>query len=78
MKAFVPGLLGLIAMGCTVSPVVSVPDAPSGRYADCDRAARDYCEEVVHARKKEMDGCVADHRLKCVSSSATLAAPKRS
>jgi hypothetical protein len=64
-------LIFLSTLGCEISPVVSAPlNAPGVRYSDCGRAAEDYCEHAVKARRSEMDACVAEHRLKCLSSGA--------
>jgi hypothetical protein len=58
----------LVLLGCTISPVVSDP-RPHGtdRYAECRRAAKDYCREVVNSPSAEMDRCVADHAFRCTS-----------
>jgi hypothetical protein len=64
-------LIFLSTLGCEISPVVSAPlNAPGVRYSDCGRAAEDYCEHAVKAGRSEMDACVAEHRLKCLSSGA--------
>jgi len=57
-------LAGLWALACTISPVVSVPESP--RYIDCERAARRYCEEV-HGSDDDLDRCIAEQTLRCVS-----------
>ena len=49
---------GLVLVGCSIAPVVSTQE-PSARYQDCERAARDYCEESVQATGSELDKCVA-------------------
>jgi hypothetical protein len=59
--------VGLWALACTISPVVTVPESPSPRYIDCEHAARGYCDEVVHARSDDLEGCVAEQTLRCVS-----------
>ncbi len=70
LKALVCGILAsLFAIGCTISPVVSTSE-PTARYADCDRAAEAYCEEVVGAGGHKLDKCVAEKRFECVSGSA--------
>lgn len=56
-------------VGCSIAPVVSTQE-PSARYQDCERAARDYCEESVQASGSELDKCVAEARFKCVSGSS--------
>ncbi len=61
------GALSLV--GCSIAPVVSTQE-PSARYQDCERAARDYCEESVQASGSELDKCVAEARFKCVSGSS--------
>ena len=68
----------LAPLGCEISPVVSAPEEPRSRYSDCDRAARDYCEDFLGASRQDMDACVAEHRFKCVSSGAGLPPPRRS
>ena len=71
MKASWVILAGLAALGCEISPVVSAPlEAPGVRYSDCERAAEEYCEEVVRPSDRKMDACVAEHRFQCVSSGA--------
>lgn len=60
-------LVGLLVLACSISPVVNVPDSPSPRYFDCQRAARSYCEEVVHASSDDLDRCVAEQTFHCVS-----------
>ena len=60
-------LVGLLALGCEISPVVTVPESPSPRYIDCELAARSYCEEVVHASSDDLDRCVAEQTFRCVS-----------
>jgi hypothetical protein len=60
--------LGLLSLGCTISPVVTDPMPRHGdRYAECRRAAKEYCREVVNAPSNEMDRCVADHAFRCTS-----------
>jgi hypothetical protein len=60
-------LVGLWALACTISPVVTVPDSPTPRYTDCEHAARSYCEAVVRASGDELDRCVAEQAFRCVS-----------
>jgi hypothetical protein len=58
----------LLALGCTISPVVSDPrEESSDRYSDCRRAAKDYCREVVNTPSNEVDRCVADYAYRCIS-----------
>ncbi len=62
--------MALLALGCTISPVVSDPmSRSSDRYSECRRAAKDYCREVVNSPSNEMDRCVADHAFRCTSGS---------
>jgi hypothetical protein len=56
-----------LTLGCTISPVVSAPDTPTGRYGECRRAARDYCKRVIGATGAGQDECAADRTFQCVS-----------
>jgi hypothetical protein len=58
---------GCLALGCTLAPVTTIPESRTTGYDDCERAARDYCEEVVGARDRAEDECVAKHTFQCVS-----------
>jgi hypothetical protein len=70
LKVLVCGILAsLLAIGCTISPVVSTSE-PTARYADCERAAEAYCDEVVGAGGQKFDRCVAEKRFECVSGAA--------
>ncbi len=60
-------LAGSLGLGCTIAPVVSAPEATTGRYADCERAARDYCENAIGATGSDRDRCLAEHTFECVS-----------
>lgn len=60
-------LVGLLALACTISPTVTVPESPGPRYFDCEHAARSYCEEVVRASGDDLEGCVAEQTFRCVS-----------
>ncbi len=72
-------LLFLSTLGCELSPVITGPfDTPGVRYSDCDRAAEDYCEHAIKAPRGDMDACVAEHRLKCLSSGARASTVARS
>jgi hypothetical protein len=60
--------IAFLALGCTISPVVSDPRERSSEvYSDCRRAAKDYCREVVNAPSNEVDRCVADYAYRCTS-----------
>ncbi len=79
MKTLLVALACLSALGCEISPVVTAPfDSPGMRYADCERAAEDYCEYSIKATARNMDACVAEHRFKCLSSSAKSSTAHRS
>jgi hypothetical protein len=70
LKALACGIFAsALAIGCTISPVVSTSE-PTARYADCERAAEAYCEEVVGVGGHKLDKCVAEKRFECVSGSA--------
>jgi len=60
-------LVAALLPACTIAPVVSAPDPPTGRYLDCDRAALAYCDEVVGAEGALLERCVAERRFECVS-----------
>lgn len=64
------GLAAALLSACTVAPVVSTPDPPTGRYVDCDRAALSYCDEVVGAEGALLERCVAERRFECISGGA--------
>ncbi len=79
MRVILGALACWAALGCEISPVVSAPfDGPGMRYSDCERAAEEYCEHTIRASDRDMDACVAEHRFKCLSSSAKSSTPKRS
>ena len=59
--------LCLLALGCSISPVISA-DPPDTRYDDCRQAAADYCEQAVRPPADEMQQCVATHAFQCVSA----------
>ena len=57
----------LFTLGCRIAPVVTSTEAPSGRYGECRRAARSYCQKVLGAVAEELDLCLAEHTYKCVA-----------
>jgi hypothetical protein len=59
--------LAALALGCEISPVVTPPDLPSSRYRDCEHASEAYCEHVVASGASDLEKCVAEYTLKCVS-----------
>ena len=63
----VAALAGCLALGCTISPVVSDPQAGTSHYDDCEQAARNYCEQVVKAGDSDLEGCVAKYTFQCIS-----------
>jgi hypothetical protein len=77
MKSILMAMVCLAVLACEISPVVSAPEDPGSRYSDCDRAAREYCEDTLKTSDAEMDSCVAEYRFKCVSNEARLLAPHR-
>lgn len=63
-------MLALLIPACSISPVISDPgvgDDRRGAYGGCRKAARDYCRHVVDAGPGELEPCVAEHTLACVS-----------
>lgn len=58
---------GCLALGCSISPVVSAPQPEISHYDACERAAQNYCEEVVEAGDDELEGCVAKYTFQCIS-----------
>lgn len=62
--------LGL-GLGCSISPVVSVPDSPTGHYADCERASKRYCQNVLGATGEELEACSIERTFQCVSRVGT-------
>lgn len=60
----------LLALGCEISPVVTAPAEPSGRYYDCERAAERYCERVEGESGDALDRCVAERTYDCLSGAA--------
>jgi hypothetical protein len=65
--AFVAGCL---ALGCSIKPVVTAPQADSTLYDDCARAAQGYCELVVGASDADLESCVANYTFQCVAGVA--------
>ena len=79
MKALLAALVCFAALGCEISPVVSAPSGmPGMRYADCERAAEEYCEYSIKAADRDMDACIAEHRFKCLSAKAGSSGGHRS
>ena len=60
-------LIGGLALGCSISPVVSDTQVGGGHYDGCEQAARNYCEEVVKADDSDLDACVAKYAYQCMS-----------
>ncbi len=64
-------LLAVFSAACTISPVLTEGgDQGGGRYKECRRAARDYCEDAVRAADDEMKKCVAEATYRCVLGGA--------
>ena len=61
---------GCLALGCTLAPVVTVPESEGTDYDDCQRAARSYCEDVISANDRDSDECVAKYTFQCVSGAS--------
>ena len=53
---------------CARAPevVTTEPSGSNGRYDDCRRAARDYCEHVVRPSDDQEDRCVAEQTFVCI------------
>ncbi len=66
-------VLALLALSCTISPVVTEPSLDGGRrdhYGACRRASKDYCREVLATAQDEMKKCVANLTYECLTSGA--------
>jgi len=59
----------LLGVSCQLSPNIVAPDPSDGggRYADCRRAARDYCRQSLQVVDDEMKACVARATYECTS-----------
>ena len=64
------GLVGCLALGCRIAPVVSDTQVGGSYYDDCEQAAQNYCEQVVKASSSELDTCVAKYAFQCMSGRA--------
>jgi hypothetical protein len=60
-------IAGCLALGCSLSPVVTVPQIETTPYDDCERAAEDYCELVIGAGDADLESCVANYTFQCIS-----------
>jgi hypothetical protein len=63
-------VVGCLALGCRIAPVVSDTQVGGSYYDDCEQAARNYCEQVVKAGASELDTCVAKYAFQCMSGRA--------
>jgi hypothetical protein len=63
-------VVGCLAVGCRIAPVVSDTQLGTSHFDDCDQAARNYCEHVVKAGDDELEGCVAKYTLQCISGTS--------
>ena len=63
----IAALVGCLTLGCTLSPVVTVPQAETRHSDACEQAAADYCEQVVKADEGDLDACVAKYAFECIS-----------
>ena len=61
---------GVLALGCRIAPVVSDASVGTTRYDDCEQAAQNYCEFVIHASESELEGCVANYAFQCISGAS--------
>ena len=68
--------LALASSACRIAPIIQDPvisdvgDRSGGRYEDCRRAARDYCEDVEGATGDALKRCVSKATYDCVSGGA--------
>jgi hypothetical protein len=62
-------LVSLLGFACQLSPVITVPEEPTGghHYDDCRQAARAYCRDVLEVSHAEMKHCVAKSTYECLS-----------
>jgi hypothetical protein len=60
-------ILGCLALGCRIAPVVSDTNVGTSHFDDCDQAAQNYCELVVKADESDLDACVAKYTFQCIS-----------
>jgi len=58
---------GCLLLGCSLAPVISVPEMESTSYDDCTLAAENYCDLGVGAGEDDRDGCVANYTYQSVS-----------
>jgi hypothetical protein len=59
----------LLGLACSIDPVITNPEnASSDRYADCKRAARDYCRDTLQPADDEMRSCVSRATYECVAN----------
>ncbi len=66
-------VFALLALSCTISPVVTEPSSDGGRgnhYDACKRASKDYCREVLATAQDEMKKCVANFTYECLTGTA--------
>jgi hypothetical protein len=61
---------GFLALGCRIAPVVSDAHVGTTRYDDCEQAAQNYCEFVIHAAESDLEGCVANYAFQCISGAS--------
>ena len=67
IRALLLGILAsLFSVGCEISPIIRTTDE-AGRFGDCERAAEAYCEQVLRVDDREVGGCIAEYRYKCVA-----------
>jgi hypothetical protein len=50
--------------------VVSDAHVGTTRYDDCEQAAQNYCEFVIHAAESDLEGCVANYAFQCISGAS--------
>ena len=60
-------LSGCLSLGCSLAPVISVPEMAGTSYDDCTLAAENYCDLVIGVGEDDREGCVAKYTYQCVS-----------
>lgn len=58
---------GCLLLGCSLAPVVAVPQMESAAYDDCTLAAENYCDLVIGAGEDDRESCVAKYAFQCIS-----------
>ena len=63
-------LVGCLALGCRIAPVVSDTQVGGSHYDDCEQAAQNYCEQVIKAAESDLETCVAKYAFQCMSGTS--------